>query len=185
MILLESEYDKLRFTVDGAKYHPTVNRLLTAKSDKECSIFTRDDDFNIDCKVRPDLDYVEYGQPLLADVKTTNLISDWRESARWKNPLYTHGYGHTAAYYMEVASNHYGIEINEYTFIVLQKTIELGRYPVAAITITREECMGLGFFGQLYANMDKYALCLKTNNWDEVERFECLADLDDIKIEDA
>ena len=185
LILLESEYDKLKFTVDGAKYHPTVNRLLTIKSDKECSIFVDDAEYNIARKIRPDLDYIDHGLPMLGDVKTTEKISDWRESAQWKNPLFTHGYGHTAAYYMDTASIHHGFQINNYTFIVIQKHVEMGRYPVAAINISRAECEALGFFDQIHANLHKYAKCLHSNNWDEVERFECLAGSDEITIEDA
>ena len=92
IILLESEYDKLRFTVDGAKYHPAVNRLLTCKSDKEASIFVNDKARGIVRKIRPDLDYCDHGRLLIADVKTTEKISDWREDARWKNPLFTRDY---------------------------------------------------------------------------------------------
>ena len=172
LILLESEYNKIRFMADGFKYHPTVNRLLTAKSDKEGSIFVDDSDFGVIRKIRPDIDYAPHGQPFLADVKTTANIADWRESARWKNPLFTHGYGHTAAYYMDTATMFYGEPINEYTFILFQKTVEFGRYPVAAITITREECEILGFFNQMYANLDRYSLCTKTGDWDQVERFD-------------
>ena len=171
VILLESEYNKLRFMVDGAQYHPAVNRFLSAKSDKEGSIFVTDSN-GIERKIRPDLDYVNHGSQILADVKTTANISDWRDSARWKNPLFTHGYGHTAAYYMDTASLFYGTEINEYTFIILQKTVEMGRYPVAAITITREECEILGFFDQMNRNLDKYAQCLSEDEWATVESFD-------------
>ena len=183
IILLESEYDKLRFTVDGAMYHPTVKRLLTAKSDKEGSIFAYDEDYSVARKIRPDIDYVPHGNPLLADVKTTASIADWRDTAKWKNPLFTHGYGHTAAYYMDTASLYYGQQINEYTFIVLQKSVEMGRYPVAAITITRDECESLGFFQQVGHNLSKYAECKHTNLWDEVERFdESIFGLDSVSL---
>ena len=171
IILLESEYDKLRFTVDGAKYHPTVNRLLTCPSDKESSIFVNDKARDIVRKIRPDLDYCNHGKLLLADAKSTDKISDWREYAPWKNPFLTRNYVHTAAYYMDTASIFYGEQINEYTFIVIQKHIEMGRYPVAAIKITREELNGLGAFDQMNYNLDKYANCLHSNDWDEVERF--------------
>jgi exodeoxyribonuclease VIII len=69
IILLESEYNKLRFAVDGARHHPAVNRLLTIKSDKEGSIFVKDEERGIIKKIRPDLDYVEYVSPILADLK--------------------------------------------------------------------------------------------------------------------
>lgn len=185
IILLESEYNKIRFAVDGAQYHPSVNRILTAKSDKEGSIFVMDKERDITRKIRPDLDYVDYGLPVLADLKSTANLSDWRQDARWKNPLFTHGYAHTAAYYMDTASIEYGIQINEYIFIVVQKTIEMGRYPVAAITITRDELEMLGAFDQVNHNLDTYATCLHANNWDSVERFPMFGNDGEILIEDA
>ena len=185
IILLESEYDKLRFAVDGARHHPAVNRLLTIKSDKEGSIFVKDKERDIIKKIRPDLDYVSYGLPILGDLKSSADLADWRQDARWKNPLFTHGYAHTAAYYMNVASEHYGESIDEYIFIVVQKKIEMGRYPVAAITITREELEMLGAFDQVNYNLDTYATCLHSNNWDSVEKFPMFGNDGEILIEDA
>ena len=185
IILLESEYDKLRFMVDGAKYHPTVNRLLTTQSDKEGSIFIADKARDITCKIRPDLDYIPYGDLLLGDVKTTMDLTDWRQDARWKNPLFTHNYAHTAAYYMDVASIEYDEQINDYTFVVFQKKVEMGRYPVAAINITREELNMIGAFDRVNYNLDTYATCLHSNNWDSVERFPMFGDSGEILIEDA
>lgn len=185
IILLESEHDKIRFAADGAKYHPAVNRLLTIKSDKEGSIFVKDKERGITRKIRPDLDYVLHGNPALADLKSTANLADWRQDARWKNPLFTHGYAHTAAYYMDTASLEYGVQIDEYIFIVVQKAIEMGRYPVAAITITRQELEMLGAFDQVNYNLDTYATCLHSNNWDSVERFPMFANDGEILIEDA
>ena len=185
IILLEYEYDKLRFTVDGAKYHPAVNRLLTCPSDKEASIFVNDKARGIVRKIRPDLDYCNHGRLLIADAKSTDKISDWREDARWKNPLFTRNYAHTAAYYMDTATMFYGENVDEYTFVVIQKHIEMGRYPVAAITITRDELNGLGAFDQMNYNLDKYATCLHSNNWDEVERFPLFGGFGEITIEDV
>ena len=185
IILLESEYDKIRFAVDGAKYHPSVNRLLTIQSIKEGSIFVKDKERDITRKIRPDLDYIPYTMPVLADVKSTVNLADWRQDARWKNPLFTHGYAHTAAYYMDTASMKYGFDINEYIFIVIQKTIEMGRYPVAAITITRQELEMLGAFDQVNYNLDTYATCLHSNNWDSVEKFPMFGNDGEILIEDA
>lgn len=170
VILLESEYDKLRFTVDGLNYHPAINRALAAKSDNEASIFVYDNARNIMRKIRPDKDSIPYGGIML-DIKGVPLIDDLRDTARWKNPLFTHNYAHNAAYYMDTGSIFYGEQINEYHFLAIQKTIEIGRYPAAIIKITREELEQLGAFDEMNYNLDKYATCLHNNEWEEVERF--------------
>lgn len=168
LILLESEYDKLRFTVDGAQYHPRFAELIGGATHKEGSIVT--DFMGLKVKIRPDaMRVVEGEEILLCDVKSTALISDWRSDTKWKNPIFDHNYGFTAAFYMDVASAHFGVEINEYKFLVVQKTIEMGRYPVAVIKITREELEMYGFFERVYNAIDRYKECKESSNWSSEE----------------
>lgn len=171
IVLLEKEYDQLRFIVSSAHAHPTMRRFLTIQADNEASIYVKDEERGIMRKIRPDRDPVGYGVPVLLDLKKTKGIEDWRDKARWRNPLFTLNYGHTAAYYMDTARKFYGEKINEYTFLLVQSTIELGKYPIAVITVTREELEQYGFFDRMNANLDKYAECYHSDNWFGVERF--------------
>lgn len=171
IILLEKEYDQLRFMVDSAHAHPTMRRFLTVEADNECSIYVDDKERDIKRKIRPDRDPNKSGLPLLLDLKKTAGIEDWREGVRWRNPLFKMNYGHTAAYYMDTASIYYGEQINEYVFLLVQSSINAGKYPVAVITVTREELEQYGFFERVYANLDKYAECKHSDNWSGVERF--------------
>ena len=167
IVLLESEYDKLRFTVDSAKAHPTFSAYLDKCEHKEVSIVGEINGIKV--KIRPDLCSDKLG--IIGDLKTTANLDDWRESARWKNPLFKLGYGHTAAFYMDVYEEYLGRPVNEYTFLVAQKSINCGRYPVAVITVTRDELEMYGFFEQVYANLDKYKECLDSGEWGQIERF--------------
>ena len=171
IVLLEKEYDQLRLMVDSAHAHPTMRRFLTANGDNECSIYAKDEGRGIMRKIRPDRDLIGGGIPLLCDLKKTASIEDWREGVRWRNPLFKFNYGHTAAYYMDTASIHYSEQINEYAFLLVQSSVEMGKYPVAVITVTREELQQYGFFDRMNANLDKYAECRKSDNWYGVERF--------------
>jgi exodeoxyribonuclease VIII len=166
LILLEDEYSKIRFQVDSAYAHPTFAKIMRDAEHLEASIFTDLD--GIAVKIRPDLITNSYA---LCDVKTTSSIDDWRNSAKWKNPLFTHGYGHTAAFYMDVLSEASDMQVDSYTFLVVQKTISLGKYPVAVITITREECERYGFFDDVYANLARYKQCKADDNWIGYESF--------------
>jgi hypothetical protein len=143
----------------------------------EGSIFTELDGVKV--KIRPDLITNSYA---LCDVKTTASIDDWRNSAKWKNPLFTHGYGHTAAFYMDVLSEASDMQVDSYTFLVVQKTISLGKYPVAVITITREECERYGFFDEVYANLARYKQCKADDNWIGYESFPVFPVFDNQEI---
>lgn len=170
--LTESEYDLARLAIDSAFAHPTIKKFIDAKGHCESSIFWSDKERDILCKIRPDKDLTPSGIPLLVDVKTTSSISDWRSELTWKNPLFTMDYGHNAAFYLTGASAHYGVEYQEYCFILIQTTAEIGRYPVAIMTITRGELESLGFFDEVRRNLDAYECNLKTNAWDShVEEF--------------
>lgn len=187
IILLEDEYDKIRLSVDSAKAHPTVSAYLEQQGFSESSFFVADQVNGVMRKVRPDkyigLDCDPRFSPAL-DVKTTASIADWRDSAKWKNPLYTFGYGHTAAFYMDTLSIHEGVQINSYDFLLVQKTSEFGMYPVSVFRLTREEAQWYGFFDQVSHNIETYAECLRTGNWFGVEQFPefPIESLDDTKI---
>ena len=167
IVLLESEYDKVRFTVDSALAHPTFKAYVDKCEHRETSIIG--ELAGVKVKIRPDLHSDKLG--IIGDLKSTASLDDWRESARWKNPLFKLGYGHTAAFYMDVYEEYLGRPVNEYTFLVCQKAINCGRYPVAVITVTRDELEMYGFFEQVYVNLEAYKECLESGDWLSVERF--------------
>jgi exodeoxyribonuclease VIII len=175
IVLLESEYDKLRFTVDSALAHPAFKSYLESCEYKEASIVG--EYRGIKVKIRPDICSDKFG--IIGDLKSSADLSDWRDSARWKNPLFKLGYGHTAAFYMDVYQEYLGRPVNEYTFLVCQKSINCGKYPVAVIVITRDELEMYGFFDKVYANIDTYKQCVEINDFNHVERFPIFSGFDD------
>jgi len=167
IVLLESEYDKLRFTVDSAMAHPTFKAYVDKCEHKEVSIIGELNGIKV--KIRPDMCSDKLG--IIGDLKSTASLDDWRNTARWKNPLFTHGYGHTAAFYMDVYEEYLGRPVNEYAFLVCQKSINCCRYPVAVITVTGDELEMYGFFEKVYANLETDKECLQTGGWGHIERF--------------
>lgn len=164
LVLLESEYDKLRFTVEGSQYHPQFASYINSATHKESSIVCMYR--GVMCKVRPDAMHLCIDTVIwVGDVKTTADIDDWRNSAEWKNPLFTHNYGFTAAFYMDVLAEAFQCEVNEYKFLVVQKTVNLGRYPVAVFTVTRDELERYGFFERVHSAIDTYKACYASDNW--------------------
>ena len=85
IVLLESEYDKLRLIVDSAMAHPTLKHYLDLFSEFEASIVG---EFNgVQVKIRPDC--INNDLAIIGDLKSTADLSAWREAMTWKNPLFT------------------------------------------------------------------------------------------------
>ena len=166
IVLLESEYDKLRLMVDSAMAHPTFKQYLNVFDDFETSIVGGLNGVKV--KIRPDCK--SDGWKLIGDLKSTADLSAWRESVTWKNPIFTFNYGHTAAFYMDVYSKFLGKQVDEYLFLVCQKNISMGRYPVDVISISREECERYGFFDRVYTNLEEYKARNDSGDWLHVNR---------------
>jgi len=179
LVLLESEYDKIRFMVDSAKAHPTFSDYLKSCPQRESSIVV-DNFHGVAVKIRPDLHNDDLAW--IGDLKSTADLSDWRDTARWKNPLFKFNYGFTAAFYMDVYQEYLGNPVDEYTFLVCQKTVSGGKHPVAVFTITRDELEMYGFFERVYSALETYKECKAENNWSDMERFPVFPGFDDVSV---
>ena len=170
IVLTADEIKQVKNMQTSGMAHPMFAQLMNAKGDRESSIFAEDKERGIVLKIRPDIDHYE-SRGALTDVKSTANLGDWRQAVEWKNPLFIHNYGHTAAFYMYAASLFYGEDVSIYHFAALQKSVEFGRYPVGVFTITRSECEDYGFWSQMLNNLDTYAECFHSNEWVYDERF--------------
>lgn len=124
-----NEHKKLNLMFESVMAHPAARRLIEAPGICEGSFFWRDPDTGIECKCRPDK-LIE-GMPYPVDVKTTPELSKFKfsvEDYRYyiQDPFYCDG----------LDAN--GIEANCMQFLVIQKTIQLGRYPVMVKTLPFE-----------------------------------------------
>lgn len=169
-VITEVEAERIRIMQASALCHPALHRFLTIEGDRESSIVVYDAEFDCWLKIRPDIDAsVKHG--FVGDLKSTELISNWREPVEWRNPLFTYGYGHTAAFYLYVSSLFYGREIETYKFGLCQKTISLGKYPCSVFTITKPELIELGFWGDMLNNLSIYSERKKSGDWFYEESF--------------
>lgn len=169
-VLTEEEAEKVRIMVASANAHPTFKAMLNAKGYNESSVFAHDEKRDIMLKCRPDRDCFESSK-IVFDVKSTDSLDEWRHPKTWINPLIKFGYGLQACHYLNTLSLFYGEEVNEFTFLVAQKSVALGRYPVGVFTITSDDLAALGLWDVYNANLDKYADCYHNNKWYGVERF--------------
>lgn len=175
IVLTESEVQQIKLMQASGIAHPAFNSATSIVNHVESCLFVHDDEFNLDLKIRPDLDSVEL-DGMLTNLKTTANLDDWRSDRHWINPLFKFNYGHDAAYSLYVASKFYGRELTSYRFAVLQKSVSLGRYPVGVFTITKRELIELGFWEEMLTNLRKFADCYHTDQWLFEESFPMFGD---------
>lgn len=120
-IISADDYTKLSLMFESVMAHPYARSLLEDPGISEQSYYWTDPDSGVLCKCRPDRKL--HNLPILVDVKTTDLLSKFKFSIddyRYyvQDPFYSDG--------VEAC----GDGERKFVFIAIQKTIELGRYPV-------------------------------------------------------
>jgi len=128
--LTEEDYKKLNLMFESVMaYHPT-RELIEAEGAAERSYFWTDEETGLDCKCRPDKELLSRG--LIIDVKTTPSIAKFAYSVddyRYyvQDPWYCDG--------VSKVNNDSHVRME---FLVIQKTIECGRYPVALLKLPED-----------------------------------------------
>jgi len=144
-ILSADDHRHLRMMYESVMAHPQARALIEAEGLVERSYFWTDGPTGIECKCRPDKFIPERG--LLIDVKTTPSIAKFTysvEDFRYyvQDPWYCDGlkkFGHAA----------------QMAFLVVQKSSEMGRYPVQVFTLPEDVIL---FGRQTYRrDLDRYA----------------------------
>lgn len=168
-VITESELDQLKVMRLSCLANPMFKRIMEADGKGEQSIVVRDEERDIDLKIR--VDWLIDSMKLPADIKTTGDIEDWRSDRAWINPLFKFGYGYTASFYLHALSIHYGEDINEYIFPIVQKSAALGRYPASVFRVSRDELDSMGFWAATQSNLDRFAEAYHNDNFVSFEQF--------------
>jgi exodeoxyribonuclease VIII len=126
-ILTADEYAKLNYMFDSVMAHPEARAIIEAQGVAEGSWFWKDPETDLMGKCRPDK---QIGSRLI-DIKTTDSlkkfcysVEDYRYHVQ--DPWYCDGVQHC------------GVEDPYMEFLVIQKTIEIGRYPVMVVRLPEE-----------------------------------------------
>ncbi len=171
LCLTDAENNQIKIMSESAKCDPMFKRILDAKGICEASIFVTDPRTGLDLKIRPDKIITACNPPLFCDVKSAASIDEWRNDRTFINPLFNFGYGFTAAYYLYVGSIFYGVELNDYNFLVVSKSAILGKYPVSVFTISKTELIDLGFWDEMLDALDDFAKTKHSDKWCHYEQF--------------
>ena len=154
-ILTSDEYKKLELMYGSVMANLDSRHWLECDGIAEQSYYWVDPDTDVLCKCRPDRNI--FNTNALVDVKTTDdlkkfdlySIPDYRYHVQ--DPFYCDGV--TAC----------GEEKDLFVFIVIQKTIELGRYPVRCVVLPRK----VTEFGrsQYKRDLENYAIAKETGDF--------------------
>jgi exodeoxyribonuclease VIII len=127
-ILTDEEMTQLNLMFESVMAHREARALIEADGIAEGSYFWTDEQTGLECKCRPDK-HIE-SQSLLVDVKTAPSLVKFNYSVddyRYyvQDPWYCDGV------------SRFGDQVRM-EFLVIQKTIECGRYPVMVVKLPQE-----------------------------------------------
>lgn len=128
-ILTSDEYKKLNLMFESVMAHLPARALIEAEGIAEGSYFWVDESTELECKCRPDKHIQSQG--LLVDVKTTPDLNKFCYSVD------DYRYHVQDAWYCGGVSKFYDLPVRM-EFLVIQKTIEIGRYPVMVVKLPPE-----------------------------------------------
>lgn len=150
-ILTADEFKKLQLMFDSVMAHKQARDLIEAAGVCEGSYFWTDAETGIECKCRPDKEIES--RALLVDVKTTDSLKKFCYSVE------DYRYYVQDAFYCDGVGNFK--QRPSMLFLVIQKTIECGRYPVAVWRLP-EEAINEGR-KQYRSDLQKYREFLDSN----------------------
>ena len=128
-VLSEDDHKKLNLMFESVMAHGEARALIEAEGLAEASYFWTDEQTGLGCKCRPDK-HIESAN-LLVDVKTTPSLAKFNYSVddyRYyvQDPWYCDGVSRFTS------------EPVRMEFLVIQKTIECGRYPVGVVKLPND-----------------------------------------------
>lgn len=126
-ILTFDDHKKLCLMFESVMAHPKARKIIETQGLAESSWFWTDRDTGVECRCRPD----KLIGNLLVDIKTTPDLAKFHYSVddyRYfvQDPFYCDG----------LAAN--GVDAPEMEFLVIQKTIEIGRYPAMVCRLSED-----------------------------------------------
>lgn len=127
-IITSDEYKKLNFMFESVMAYKPGRDIIEAPGVAERSYFWKDENTGLGCKCRPDKELTY--RDILIDIKTTPDIKKFCYSVD------DYRYYVQDAWYCDGVSR-FGREMRM-EFLVVQKTIEIGRYPVTLVKLPVE-----------------------------------------------
>ena len=160
IVITGDDYQTIKLMQASAMAHPHARWLLEAEGDAEASIYWKDQETDLLCRIRPDK-LIPKAEVIL-DVKTTADISKIHWSMR------DYRYDVQDAFYSEGYRGHFGVAPAKFIFLFISTTINCGQYPVRVIELD-DESKANGY-AQMRQDLDLAAACTQNNDWPGIQR---------------
>lgn len=128
-ILTSDDYKKLKLMFGSVMAHPSARKIIQSGGPVEQSFFWTDSESGVDCRCRTDKIVTE--DNYIVDIKTVDDLSSFKYSVE------NYRYYVQDAFYLDGAAAN-GVVCDHMKFLVIQKNIEMGRYPVMVVTLPAE-----------------------------------------------
>lgn len=167
LILTFDEHKKLTLMFESVMAHPFARMLIENPGVSEQSYYWTDPITGVLCKCRPDRNVID--TPILCDIKTTDQLR------KFKYSIQDYRYYVQAPFYNDGVSA-CGEEKNRFVFLVIQKTIELGRYPVRCEELPAE---AINYGRQMYRHdLQRYKASCAAEQFDGIFESELSYDFE-------
>jgi PDDEXK-like domain of unknown function (DUF3799) len=155
IILTADEYDKVFSMRDSLMKNEDAVRLLTGRAVAEASLFARDKQTDIRCKIRPDL--FNYDLNCMVDLKTALTASP----EGFSRAIADYGYHIQQAYYQRIWNGYFlDKQSDEFFFIVIEK-----EPPYLSSVYTLNAMTVMEGHNLVKIGMDIYRKCKASNLW--------------------
>jgi len=160
-VLSEDDHKKLNLMFESVMAHREARDLIEAQGVAEGSYFWKDEKTGLLCKCRPDKNI--QGKNLLVDVKTTPDLKKFAYSVD------DYRYYVQDPWYCDGVTNVTGEDFRM-EFLVIQKTIDCGRYPVEVLQLSDDVVQ---YGREIYRrDLDNYAEFMQLEQQPETRELE-------------
>jgi len=157
-ILSTEQARKISLMRDSVYAHRSARWLLDSAGHAEASMYWKDHDTGLLCRIRPDK--FLSARPIILDVKKVSDMS------RFPRHISEFRYHVQDAFYREGFKENYG-EYPMFVFIAVSETVDCGRYPVRVFSLNPYDVeVGTYLFRR---DLNTFALALETQDFGGIE----------------
>lgn len=155
MLLTSDEYSKVFAMRDALMANEDVASLLTGKTVAEASLFHKDEQSGVQCKIRPDL--VNHDLRVMVDLKT--CVSASHQS--FSKAVLEYGYHIQQAFYQRIWNGFYkNDQIDDFYFVAIEKEV-----PFASAVYELDRMTIMEGHNLVNLGMSIYRKCKALNKW--------------------
>lgn len=159
IVISGDEFNQLKLMRESVFAHPQARWLIEAEGDAEASIYWKDPETSLLCRIRPDK--IIHSYRCMLDVKSTADIRKFVWSIR------DYRYHVQDAFYTEGFNQHFDEQLERFLFLAVSTSIDCGRYPVRIFEL--DEAWKMRGVEDMRRNLATIQNCEQTNDWPGIQ----------------